>query len=161
MTHGSRARAIAFLVATTLFLGAVAFPAARQGGTADSGVVIVPHESWPCGLPDGIPSPEIGTLVFEIEMTLDRVADLGMSQYGRRQVAVVRNGTLTGPRMTGAVMTGALDFELTLGNGVVEIEQILVLRTGDGRFVYVRGAGTGADARDVRLVMDFEAPNAS
>ena len=58
-------------------------------------------------------------------------------------------------------MTGALDFELTLGNGVIEIEQILVLRTSDGRFVYVRGAGTGPDAEDVRLVMDFEAPNAS
>jgi hypothetical protein len=58
-------------------------------------------------------------------------------------------------------MTGALDFELTLGNGVIEIEQILVVRTSDGRFVYVRGAGTGPDASDVRLVMDFEAPNAS
>src|SRR5687767_7639107 len=161
MTHLSATRAIAVLVGATLLAGATAIPAAGQGGRPDAGVVIVPHESWPCGLPDGIPSPELGTLVFEAEMTLDRVADLGRTQYGRRQVAVVRNGTLTGPKVTGAVMAGALDFELTLGNGVVEIEQILVLRTSDGRFVYVRGAGTGADARDVRLVMDFEAPNAS
>ena len=154
-------RAIAFLVGTSLFLGAVPIPAAGQGRTPDAAVVIVPHESWSCGLPGGIPSPEAGTLVFQAEMTLDRVAAVGRTQYGRRQVAVVQAGTLTGTKVTGTVMTGALDFELTLGNGVIEIEQILVLRTSDGRFVYVRGAGTGPDAGDVRLVMDFEAPNAS
>ena len=58
-------------------------------------------------------------------------------------------------------MTGALDFELTLANGVIEVEQIYVLRTSDGRYVYLRAAGTGPDAKDVRLVMDFEAPTAS
>jgi len=99
--------------------------------------------------------------VFQTEMKLDRVADIGRTQYGRRQVAVGLEGTLTGPKITGSVMTGALDFELMLPNGVIEIEQILVLKTSDGKYVYVRGAGTGADAKDVRMVMDFEAPNAS
>jgi hypothetical protein len=154
-------RAIALIVGTTLVLGVGAIRATGQGGSPGTGTVIVPHESWSCGLPGGIPTPENGTLVFQAEMTLDRVADVGRTQYGRRQVAVVKEGTLTGGNVSGAVMTGALDFELTLGNGVVEIEQILVLRTGDGRFIYVRGAGTGPDARDVRLVIDFEAPNAS
>ena len=158
MTH---TRAIAFLVGTILVFGIVAIRAAGQGGTPDAGVVIVPHESWSCGLPGGIPVPESGMLVLQAEMTLDRVADLGRTQYGRRQVAVVGGGALTGARVTGSVMTGALDFELALANGVIEIEQILVLRTSDGRFVYARGAGTGPDAGDVRLVMDFEAPNAS
>lgn len=154
-------RAIAFIIGTVLVLGAVAIRAAGQGPAPGAGVVIVPHESWSCGLPGGIPRPESGTLVFQAEMKLDRVADVGGTQYGRRQVAVVQEGTLTGPRVSGSVMTGALDFELTLANGVIEIEQILVLRTGDGRFVYARGAGTGPDAGDVRLVMDFEAPTAS
>jgi hypothetical protein len=31
----------------------------------------------------------------------------------------------------------------------------------DGKYVYARTAGTGADAKDVRIVMDFEAPTAS
>ena len=94
-------------------------------------------------------------------MTLDRIADIGMTQYGRRQVAVVQQGALTRSKLSGTVMTGALDFELRLANGVIEVEQIFVLRTNDGRYVYVRTAGTGADAMDVRIVMDFEAPNAS
>src|SRR5688572_984980 len=143
-------RAIAGVLGVLLSAAGLAVSGAAQnsGGqnSAPAADVIVPHESWSCGLPGGIPIPEIGTLVFEAEMTLDRVADLGRTQYGRRQVAVVREGTVTGANVSGSVTTGALDFALTLGNGVIEIEQILVLRTTDGRFVYVRGAGTGRDA---------------
>jgi hypothetical protein len=139
--------------------------AAGQGAPAPAGTgsprVLVPHESWPCGLPGGIPNPETGTLLFTAVMPLERVADVGRTPYGRRQVVVTQQGTVTGARLSGTVMTGGLDFELTLGNGVIEVEQILVLRTGDGKYVYLRTAGTGADSTDVRIVMDFEAPNAS
>ena len=58
-------------------------------------------------------------------------------------------------------MPGALDFELTLANGTIEIEQTLLVDTRDGSYVYVRDAGTGPNADDVRVVLDFEAPNAS
>ena len=58
-------------------------------------------------------------------------------------------------------MPGALDFELKLSNGTIEIEQILVLKTSDGKYIYLRSAGTGANTKDVRIVMDFEAPNGS
>jgi hypothetical protein len=58
-------------------------------------------------------------------------------------------------------MAGALDFELRLANGVVEVEDILVFKTGDGKFIYSRSAGVGPDAKDVRVAMDFEAPNGS
>src|SRR5262249_26262115 len=60
-----------------------------------------------------------------------------------------------------ALITGALDFELTLSNGVVEIEDIFVFKTDDGKYVYSRSAGVGADAKDVRVVLDFEAPSGS
>ena len=161
MTYIRSRHAISFIAGTILVLALAATAAGGQGAVGGAGTIIVPHDSWTCGLPGGIPSPEGGTLVFEAEMTLDRVADIGQTQYGRRRVAVVQEGTLRGSKVTGTVMTGALDFELTLANGVIEIEQILVLRTSEGRFVYVRGAGTGPDAGDVRLVIDFEAPSAS
>src|SRR5687767_3311226 len=158
--HMTYTRALAGFMGVLLSAAGLAISGAAQT-TGPGADVIVPHESWSCGLPGGIPRPETGTLVFEAEMTLDRVADIGRTQYGRRQVAVVQGGTLTGTRVNGSVMTGALDFELTLANGVIEVEQIYVLRTSDGRYVYLRAAGTGADAKDVRLVMDFEAPAAS
>jgi hypothetical protein len=58
-------------------------------------------------------------------------------------------------------MTGTLDFELTLDNGVIETELVMVMKTADGKYVFARSAGTGPDAKDVRVAMDFEAPNAS
>ena len=108
---------------------------------------------------DGIPSPESGTLVFEVEMKFERVLDVGKTPYGNRQVVVVQEGAVAGSKMSGTVMPGALDFELTLSNGAVEVEQVIVVKTSDGKYVYARNAGTGADSNDVRVVMDFEAPN--
>jgi hypothetical protein len=128
-----------------------------NGGAAK---VLIPHESWTCGMAEGIPNPESGTLVFEVEMKLERVLDVGRTPYGNRQVAVGQEGAISGPRLSGAVTPGALDFELKLSNGTVEVEQTFVLRTSDGSYIYGRSAGTGMDATDVRVVMDFEAPNA-
>ena len=50
---------------------------------------------------------------------------------------------------------------MTLSNGVIEIEQVMVLQASDGGYIYARNAGTGANEKDVRVVMDFEAPNGS
>jgi hypothetical protein len=123
--------------------------------------VLIPHESWNCGMADGIPSPESGNLVFQLEMKFDKVLDVGKTPFGDRKVIVAQEGTVSGPKLTGSVMPGALDFELKLSNGTIETEQIFVLKTSDGKYVYARNAGTGADSSDVRVVMDFEAANAA
>lgn len=148
-----------FAIWAILVIWTVGTPARAQ--SASSRAVLVPHESWTCGMPEGIPVPESGTLLFQAEMALEGVHDVGRTPHGDRQVAVVRDGVLTGDRLSGSVTPGALDFELELSNGVIEIEQILVLETRDGRYIYVRTAGTGRDADDVRIVLDFEAPNES
>jgi hypothetical protein len=142
-------------VAAALLLGA------QAAGAQTSRAPLIPHASWDCGMPEGIPSPEAGNLVFELEIPLERAAAIGRTPYGMRSVAVGREGSIAGPRLTGTVAAGALDFELTLANGSVEIEQALVLQTSDGSYIYARNAGTGPDGRDVRVVMDFEAPNES
>jgi hypothetical protein len=128
------------------------------GHTQSSGPLLIPDPLWNCSMPDGIPSPETGSLVFSIEVPLDRSAEIGMTQYGYRRLAVGREGTVDGSRLSASVMEGALDFELTLANGVIEIEQILVLQADDGSYILARNAGVGPDANDVRIVMDFEAP---
>ncbi len=84
-----------------------------------------------------------------------------MAERRDRSVAVGLAGTVSGPRLSGTVMEGALDYELVLANGTIEIEQILVLQAADGSYIYVRNAGTGTGTGDVRVVLDFEAPNAS
>ena len=110
---------------------------------------------------DGIPNPESGVLIFEAQIKLDRLARIGKTPYGDRRVAVGLEGSISGPKLAGKVMTGALDYELTLSNGAVEVEDLLVFQTDDGKYIYSRSAGVGADAKDVRIAMDFEAPNGS
>jgi len=144
------------LLAAAALLGLAAHRVEAQ----QVGQTMIPDPAWDCGMPSGIPHPESGRLILEIEIPLDRVVDIGKTQFGRRGVAVGREGSVAGEKLSGTVMPGALDFELTLANGTIEIEQILVFRLTDGSYVYVRTAGTGADASDVRVVMDFEAPSA-
>ena len=72
----TQTRAIAGIVGLLFSVISMTDGLAGQGNAAVADL-IVPHESWSCGLPDGIPRPEGGTLVFEAEMKLDRVADIG------------------------------------------------------------------------------------
>src|SRR3954452_15879774 len=97
------------LVIAALFLSV---PALR----AQNPKVLVPHSSWDCGMPGGIPSPESGVLIFEAEMKLERIASIGKTPYGDRQIAVVQDGSLSGTKVSGSVMPGALDLELQLSN---------------------------------------------
>src|SRR5690606_11885446 len=73
---------------------------ARRGG-ATSAATLLPHAAWDCGLPQGIPVPEQGTLVFEAEVKLDAVYDVGRTPFGLRQAVVTQEGTLKGPRISG------------------------------------------------------------
>ncbi|MFS8607260.1 MAG: DUF3237 domain-containing protein [Gammaproteobacteria bacterium] len=152
-----RMNASALLVLSGLLLNLVAL----DGKAQERRSVLIPHPSWDCYLPQGIPAPEDGALIFEMKIPLDRIETVGRTPYGQRSVAVGLQGKVEGPRFSGAVMEGALDFMLTFPNGTIEIEQVFVLQAADGSYVYVRNAGTGPSAEDVRVVMDFEAPNAS
>lgn len=123
-----------------------------------AGKTIVPASTWDCGMPlYGIPVPEAGTLVLEAEVKLDAIYDVGQTPYGKRQAVVTQTGTMKGPKIAGTVLAGGLDYQLTLANGVVELEQILVLRLSDNQHVIMRNAGVGANADDLRVVYDFEA----
>ena len=63
--------------------------------------------------------------------------------------ALSAGATLTGDRVTGTFLTGGFDFELTLSNGVIEVEEINMLKArdgtilapNDGEFVVVRNCG--------------------
>lgn len=133
----------------------------EKAGYGGKGKILVPHKSWPCAMPEGIPVPERGVPVFEASMKLDQVYEIGKTPYGQRTVYVIQGGTVSGEKITGSVMPGGLDFQVSFSNGSMEIEEILVLRTSDGKYIYLRIPGTALDQSDIRLVPDFEAPNAS
>jgi len=132
-----------------------------QTNYSGAGETLIPSKSWPCGMPEGIPVPERGAPVFVAEMKLGQIYHIGATPFGQRDVFVVESGSVTGEKINGSVMPGALDFQLSFTNGAMEIEEVLVLKSGDGKYIYARIPGTAAKQSDVRLVPDFEAPTAS
>jgi hypothetical protein len=158
----SRFLALAIALAAASFASTAAAAGQTPAAATDTAnKALIPHAAWNCQMADGIPSPDAGKLVFEIDMKIDQAYDVGTTPFGKRDAYVIQGGTVKGARIDAAVMSGGLDFQLTLANGVVEVEQILVWRTSDNRNIYMRQAGVGASARDVRVVMDMEAPNGS
>lgn len=135
--------------------------APKGAGYGGAEKILIPHKSWPCGMPAGIPVPERGVLVFEAVMRLDQIHDMGTTPYGHRTAYVAKEGTVSGEKIQGTVMPGGLDFQLVFSNGGMEIEEIFVLRTADGKYIYMRSPGAAADAGDIRMVPDFEAPSTS
>jgi hypothetical protein len=159
MTNGFSKKSTLMMLAGILICFQLQAP---DGKTQESaGKILVPHKSWPCGMAEGIPVPEGGVPLFEASMKLDHVYEVGRTPYGLRTVFVIQGGTISGEKITGSVMPGGLDLQLSFSNGSMEIEEILVLRTSDGKYIYARIPGTAADQGDVRMVPDFEAPNAS
>lgn len=153
------ADALDFAEIKKYLLGLIAEFPANQNNNSDK--ILVPHNSWNCGMSNGIPKPEKGVLIFETMLKLQNSYDLGKTQYGQRKAFVIQNSTINSSKFNGSVMSGGLDFQLDLSNGVTEIEQLLMIRANDGSYIYLRSAGTGINQNDVRMVFDFEAPNSS
>ncbi|MFL5306331.1 MAG: DUF3237 domain-containing protein, partial [Polyangia bacterium] len=131
-------------------------------GTSADDATIVPDSSWACGMAAGIAAPSRGTLAFRVTLQVTGTQDVGTTPYGHRRVLDVGGGTVTGSRLQATVLKGGYDFELTLANGVVELEQIDVLRASDGTLIYLRSCGVApAGAAAVRIVPDFEVATSS
>jgi hypothetical protein len=123
---------------------------------------LIPDKSWDCGMPDGIPPPDSGVLVFQATTTLGQIYDIGTTQYGHRTLTEINGGTVTGSNINATLMSRGLDYQLALSNGALEIEELNILQTTDGVPIYLRTCGTAPDgASEVRIVPDFEAPTAS
>jgi len=134
-------------------------PAGRGGGTGSDTATIVPDPSWTCSMPDGIPPPTGGTLVFSVALTVSATHDLGNTQFGHRRQLDVSGGTITGDKLKGTVLTGGLDYELTLSTGAMELEEVLVWKTNDNVSIFTRICGVAAAGDSVvRIVPDIEAP---
>ena len=133
-----------------------------DGGAGSSDSTIIPDSSWACGMAKGIAAPSRGTLVFRATLQLTATQDVGNTQYGHRRIFDIGGGTATGSRLQATFIKGGFDFELTLTNGVVEQEQIDVLKASDGTLIYLRTCGVApAGASEVRIVPDFEVATSS
>jgi hypothetical protein len=142
--------------------GAPVAGTAGGGAGGAGGATIVPDASWACGMPGGIPAPERGEPLFEATLELTALRDVGVTQYGHRRLLDIEGGTITGDRLSGSFLEGGIDFELTLSNGSVELEQVGTIRASNGALIYLRTCGVALPGDStVRVVLDFEVANSN
>jgi hypothetical protein len=128
------------------------------GGTVSSDATYVPDPGWACGMADGIPAPSKGTLVFSISFQISATHDVGDTPYGHRRLFDVKGGTISGDKLKGSVVTGGLEYDLVLSNGVVEYHGINILKASDGSYVYMRSCGVSPSASaEARVIPGFDA----
>jgi hypothetical protein len=132
-----------------------------DAAVSSQNALLIPDSSWTCGMPDGIPPPALGQLAFEVTLDVGDIHDLGQTQYGARERIDVASGKVHGDKIDADVLDNGIDYPLTLATGGMEVEDILMLQAMDGTLIYLRVCGVGANADDVRVVPDFEAPTAS
>jgi hypothetical protein len=138
---------------------AVSGDAAVTPGSAEA--TLVPHASWTCGMPEGIPPPQLGAPAFDMDITIGTAHDVGKTKFGKRTLNQLGAGTFKGPMLDATLLSGGFEQVVQLDNGVVELEQVLMLRSGSAN-MYLRVCGVAASAADpVRVVLDLEAPNSS
>jgi uncharacterized protein DUF3237 len=122
---------------------------------------LIPDPSWTCYMPGGIPPPALGEAAFAITLQIGAIRDVGTTKFGRRRQYDIKGGAVAGSRINGTVLSGGLDYDLTLSNGSTEVEQIVILRA-DNVPILMRNAGVAsAGSAHARVVLDFEAPNSS
>ncbi|MCA2216019.1 DUF3237 domain-containing protein [Jidongwangia harbinensis] len=160
MTKSRHPLTMVLIAGLTGVLAAVSGAPVPGRAAAASGETTVPDASWSCGMPAGIPWPERGTPVLTATLRLGAVHDVGVTPSGYRRVLDVSGGTLAGDRVTGTVLSGGLEYELTLATGTTEIEQLHMVRFADNSIGYLRTCGVTAG--DVTVVVpDFEVANSS
>jgi hypothetical protein len=132
--------------------------AGAGGGAAPSaGSTLVPDASWACGKPEGIVDPTRGELSFTLTLDVGTVRDLGATQYGKRRATDITGGKISG-KLEGSFLSAGFDYELTLSDGSIELEQVGMLKASDGAIIFLRTCGVAAAGDTaVRVVPDFEA----
>jgi Protein of unknown function (DUF3237) len=88
--------------------------------------------------------------LFEIQLQVPEVLDIGDTPLGRRRIAAVRGGEFHGERLRGTVVAApAGDWLLQRTDGVTVLDVRLVLRTDDGEHIYMTYRGVRHGPADV------------
>ncbi len=91
--------------------------------------------------------------VFTISLKVAEIQGLGPTPLGDRRVAVVAGGSFEGAKLKGTVLAGGSDWLLLRGDGALQLDVRLTLKTDDNAMIGMtyRGFRHGPDAVIDRL----------
>jgi hypothetical protein len=91
--------------------------------------------------------------LFEINLNVPRIVDLGVTPFGHRRIAEVAGGSFEGPKLKGTVHPGGGDWIIVRPDKVTQLDVRLTLETDDGELIYMtyHGFRHGPDEVMARL----------
>lgn len=78
---------------------------------------------------------------FEAIVRVAAAREVGDIPAGRRRIIDIAGGEVTGPRLSGRVLTGGADWQIVRTDGVAELEARYTIESDAGALVYVRNTG--------------------
>jgi hypothetical protein len=94
------------------------------------------------GLAAGVRVPKL-EFVYECDATLEPALDFGKTFEGQRRIIPITGGTVRGPRIRGALLSGGADWNLTRSDGAGSVEADYYLKTDDGVLIRIVNKGVG------------------
>lgn len=82
-------------------------------------------------------------LVYECEATISDVIPFGETSEGVRRVIPITGGVFRGPRVSGTVVPGGADWNLSRNDGAGSVEAAYYLKTDDGVVLRITNRGVG------------------
>jgi Protein of unknown function (DUF3237) len=100
--------------------------------------------SWPCAALKGhFPlsiTPSL-THVFSVEASVAAPIEVGDTPFGARRMIPILGGRVFGPRLSGRLLEGGVDYQLIRADGLAEIHARYIIETDQGARVYVENTG--------------------
>ena len=119
------------------------------------------------GLPAEARVPQL-QFVYECDVTLAATIDFGDVPEGHRRIIPITGGRFHGPEISGTVVPGGADWNLSRRDGASTVEAAYYLRTDDGAMLRITNRGVSAANRvndpeaaerfSMFTVPSFEAP---
>jgi hypothetical protein len=78
---------------------------------------------------------------FTVRVELAPPVEQGQIDGGRRRFVPIIGGTITGPRLTGTVLSGGGDWQTIYPGGVTRLEARYLLKAGDGTVIGIVNPG--------------------
>lgn len=112
------------------------------------------------------PTPQL-EFVMQLNVAIDGAYAVGDIPQGHRQIIPITGGTFNGPNISGTILAGGADYQLTTDEGArTQLEAIYSIRTDDGVNIHVRNCGIIYSGKDehgnpsfyFRAAPRFEAP---
>jgi hypothetical protein len=116
-----------------------------------------------------LPDQLTASFAFDLTVRLAEALRIGASKNGERALLPILGGEFSGPELSGQILPGGADWQLTRPDGVLELDARYTIRTSDEVLIQVRNRGfvyMPPGMRDLseiyaRTVPEFEAPSAS